>query len=305
MDLSVYFFFSISHTCRIIAVFHFRTISVDYEQLEALTKQCGGDSPDEATGFSQFPGATNQFVVNIGRYVANLEQTNGILPEFVVRAEHGTLAHLECRMQDLSTILSGRDALKVGYTCLPQENCYSPVDTSSKDGVTLQQKGLKPRCIESGEADQYAAHAHMMRLIGCNVEEKESQTFNGIDVAIAPQIIIHPDVALFASDYSKLFPYPERIKISSRSSLVVSGSQVTIESLTLDGALVVKGNDISEEQFIENKVVKNDGWVVVADEDSIIDNVDKRGYRIEKKETETICFEESLLDTMTRLSTCG
>lgn len=227
------------------------------------------------------------------------------MPEFVVKAEQGTLAHLECRMQDISTVLSGRDALKVGYTCVASEYCFSPVDTDAQAGSTLQEMGTMPRCIESGEADQYAAHCKMMRSIGCEIDEMEPQTFNGVTVSVAPQIIIKPDAACFPSDYKALFPNPEKIKISARSSLVVSGPGVIIDSLDLDGALVVQGNEGVVEEVIKNKVVKNEGWSIVADEDSVVENVAKRGYRLEKKDTETVVFSETFLDTMERLATCG
>jgi UDP-sugar pyrophosphorylase len=282
-----------------------RTISVDYEQFDPLLRAHGytnGDEADEATGYSPFPGSTNhQFVFNLKRYLA----IKGTVPEFVVKAKDGASAHLECRMQDISSILTGRDALKVGYTCVPTEHCFSPVDTTAEDGAKLQQSGMIPRCAASGEADQYAVHAKLMRSIGCEVEMGETDTFNGVSASPAPQIIIKPDTACFPGDYSTLFPHPERIKISSRSSLVVSGPGVVIESLTLDGALVIEGNEKVEEQVVKNLVVKNDGWTIVKDDDCVVEDIAMRGYHLEKKETKKVVFSETILDKVARLSKCG
>jgi len=298
---------SYSHPyCLPFTTIFIRTISVDYEQLDSLLCRSGftnSHKKDEETDVSCFPGSTNQFVFKLDRYLASLKQTNGIMPEFVVNATDGILAHLECRMQDISTVLSGRDALKVGYTCVASEYCFSPVDTDAKGGSVLQQSGMMPRCIESGEADQYAAHCKMMRSIGCEIEIAEPQTFNGVTVSLGPQIIIKPDAACFLSDYSTLFPSPEKIKISARSSLVVSGPGVEIESLDLDGALVVKGKKGLDEQVITGKVIKNDGWSIISAGDSVIKSM--RGYYLEKNDTETVVFSESLMETVARFTACG
>lgn len=285
-----------------------RTICADYEEFDRLLRASGytyGDQKVETTGCSPFPASTNQFVFNLKRYLATLDHTNGIMPEFAVKAKDGTCAHLECRMQDISSVLSGRDALKVGYTCVRKEHCFSPVDTSADIGSIRQRTGLIPRCAASGEADYYAAHTKLMRSIGCDIEDSEMQTFRGVTVAVGPHVIIKPDTACFPSDYSTLFPYPEKIKITARSSLVVSGPGVVIESLDLDGALVIEGKEGVEEQVIKNLVVQNDGWTVVRDEDSVVEDVAMRGYRLAKKDTKTVVFSMTFLDTVTRLSACG
>jgi hypothetical protein len=282
---------------------------LDYNQLDPLLRKSGytfGDQKDEKTGFSSFPGSTNQFVFNLERYLDNLERTTGIMPEFVVKHKiNPDQAHLECRMQDFSTILSGRDALKVGYTCVPSDYCFSPVDTTAEDGSTMQRKGMMSRCIASGEANQYGAHCKMMRAIGCEVDDARPQTFHGVTVSLGPQIIIKPDAACFLSDYSSIFPNPEKIVISARSSLVISGPGVVIESLDLDGALVVEGKEGVEEQVVKNRVIKNLGWVVVKEEDSVDENIAMRGYRLEKKDTETVVFSETLMDVVANRFTCG
>ena len=282
---------------------------MDYDQLDPLLRSSGytfGDQKDEKTGFSSFPGSTNHFVFNLERYLDNLERTTGIMPEFVAKhADNPRQAHLECRMQDVSTILTGRDALKVGYTCVPSDCCFSPVDTSAKKGSTLQRKGMMPRCIASAEADQYAAHCKMIRAIGCEVDMARPLTFHGVTLSFGPQIIIKPDAACFLSDYASIFPNPEKIIISARSSLVISGPGVVIESLDLDGALVVEGKEGVEEQVVKNRVIKNLGWVIVEEEDSVDENITVRGYRMEKKDTETVCFSKTLMDVVANRFKCG
>jgi hypothetical protein len=78
-----------------------------------------------------------------------------------------------------------------------------------------------------------------------------------------------------------------------------------IESLTLDGALVIEGNEKVEEQVVKNLVVKNDGWTIVKDDDCVVEDIAMRGYHLEKKETKKVVFSETILDKVARLSKCG
>lgn len=81
------------------------------------------------------------------------------------------------------------------------------------------------------------------------------------------------------------------MKISATSSLVVSGSGVTIESLDLDGALVIECEE-GATGAIRNLVVKNKGWTKVADESSADETIKMRGYHLKKEETRTIVFKK-------------
>lgn len=260
-----------------------RTISIAPDQLNSLLQR-------SATDGSIFPGSTNQFVFNLEKYVASLEKTNGIVPEFAVTSNDGSLMHLECRMQDISSLLTGRNALKVGYTCVAREHSISSPDSN---------------CNEIAEANQYAAQRLVMRSLGCQIEDAEPLTVDGITVTLGPQIVIKPDAACLPSDMSAIFPNPEKVKISAQSSLVISGPGVVIESLELNGALVVQGKEDLEEQVIKGRKVENDGWSIVVDEDSITENMAMRGYTLEKNETETVVFHESLMETVARWTKCG
>lgn len=77
-------------------------------QLDALIKaslDSRGDSND-ASGVSPFPGNTNQLIFALDEYVATLEKTSGIVPEFVnpkyadvERTIFKSPTRLECMMQ--------------------------------------------------------------------------------------------------------------------------------------------------------------------------------------------------------------
>jgi hypothetical protein len=81
------------------------------------------------------------------------------------------------------------------------------------------------------------------------------------------------------------------IKISGNSSLVLSGSGLVVESLDLDGALVVECEE-GATGTIQNLSVKNSGWVKVSDDSNIDEVIQMRGYNMNKINTETIVFKK-------------
>lgn len=162
---------------------------------------------------------------------------------------------------------------------------------ATEDGVALQAKGTSPGTAASGEADQYGAIRKILRSIGCQVEDAKAETYRGISVVLGPAIVFKANFCACPGEYKAKFPSPSNVKISPRSSLVVQGSGVTIESLDLDGALVIDCED-GATGVIKNLVVKNAGWQRVADESSSNEVIAMRGYYLEKKETRNIVFKK-------------
>ncbi|CAJ1951410.1 unnamed protein product [Cylindrotheca closterium] len=264
-----------------------RTINVEYNQLDPLlrsTKKFQKGDVNDASGFSPFPGNINQLVFQMEGYSKVLERTKGIMPDFVnpkYKDESKTVfkkpTRLECMMQDFPTVMEGGET--AGFTQIGPELCFSPVKNSVPDGVNLQAKGTPAGTAATGEADQYAATRIMLRSIGCTVEDAEEVSFNGIKVIPGPSIVIKAKVACCPGELKSVFPSPEKIKISSRSTLVIGGTGVTIESLDLDGTLVVNKTG----KKIANMKVKNDGWVKVPVKDHDDEKIRMRGFVIEKK----------------------
>ena len=82
-------------------------INVEYNQLDPLLKakwEKGGDVSND-DGYSYFPGNTNTLIFKLKEYVENLNQTRGVIPEFVnpkysdeERVKFKAPTRLECMM---------------------------------------------------------------------------------------------------------------------------------------------------------------------------------------------------------------
>jgi len=278
-----------------------RTINVEYNPLNPLLRASGfpdGDVNDPKTGFSPFPGNINQLLFKLKPYAEALLRTNGAMPEFVnpkyadeAKSVFKKPTRLECMMQDFPTVLSGDAAKRVGFTSIAADLCFSPVKNATADGVKLQLKGTAPGVAATGEADQYGAIRKIMASIGCKVEDAPESTFDGIKVIAGPEIVLKPSFAVCPAEYTSRFPNPSKVIISGRSSLVIEGN-VTIESLTLDGALTIECED-GASGVISELSVKNKGWEKMEDiTDSSPEYIRIRGYKMKKIETRQIVFKK-------------
>lgn len=117
--------------------------------------------------------------------------------------------------------------------------------------------------------------------------------YSGIEVVSGPDLVLRPSFALCSTELKQKITNPAQVKISGRSSLVLKGEGLTIESLDLDGALIIEC-EAGATGVIRNLVVKNEGWVKVhvGDDGECSEVIKMRGYRMDKIETRTIVFKK-------------
>ena len=159
------------------------------------------------------------------------------------------------------------------------------------DGAALQAKGTAPGSAASGEADQYGAIRKIMKSIGCKVVEAQPQNYSGVSVVPGPSIVLKPNFVVCPAEYKEKFPNPSAIKISESSTLIVSGSGVVIESLDLDGALIINCEE-GAKGVIRDLVIRNKGYQKIADESNTNEIIRMRGYRIVKHEAQTVTIKK-------------
>ncbi|CAM9667000.1 unnamed protein product, partial [Heterosigma akashiwo] len=246
------------------------TVNVEYNQLEPLLKSTGhpeGDVADPETGYSPYPGNINQLVLQLGPYVDTLERTGGVLAEFVnpkyadaARTTFKKPARLECMMQDYPKALDS-DAV-VGFTTFPAWACFSPCKNCILEARAAVSKGLPADCAASAEANQYAVWRHALNLMGAHIAAPETSEVCNIPIQLGPMIVFDPSFVASFSDLKVMFPNPDAIHISSRSTLVVGpggGGRLTLESLDLDGALFLAPPARGRRAAVRGLRVRNDG----------------------------------------------
>ena len=266
------------------------TVNVEYNQLDPVlraTVNPNGDVNDPTTGLSPFPGNINQLIFKMSPYMRNLMSTSGVMAEFVnpkyadsSKTTFKKPTRLECMMQDYPKIL-GRNA-KVGFTSAPAWLCYSPCKNNAKDAADMARRGVPGGSAVTAEADQYNANAHLMRLLGCTVEMACESKWLGIPAHLGPAIVFDPSFAMFPGELKARIPRPHQVCIKAGSTLIVSGN-VRIESLRLDGALVLTcaGRGRLAVRVPPHVTVRNKGYKFVGagicceDEEAIT----MRGYR--------------------------
>jgi UDP-sugar pyrophosphorylase len=284
------------------------TVNVEYNQLDPLLRSTvspQGDVNDPRTGCSPFPGNINQLLFRLDPYVKVLNRTEGNMPEFVnPKYTDGTKnlfkkpTRLECMMQDYPKLLPS-DA-KVGFTRLPEWVCYSPVKNNPVDAAASVANGVPAASPFTAECDQYFVFAELLRRMGADIESAPAITVLGITGSPAPRIVIQPNTAVFAHEIAEKFPFPEHVKITANSTLIIEGD-VVIEHLYLSGSakmsaapgssIVVRAHQEYGGEGVVNqghvlRVLRAEdsagGKIPVVREDVELSEVDQmRGYQLE------------------------
>ncbi|KAK3237321.1 hypothetical protein CYMTET_52593, partial [Cymbomonas tetramitiformis] len=266
------------------------TLNVEYNQLDPLLRGTispdGGDMND-ATGFSPFPGNLNQLIIAMDTYVEQLDSSGGVIAEFVnpkyADSEKTTFkapTRLECMMQDFPKSLPA--GTPVGFTTMPVWAAYSPVKNSPKEGRGKVMGGTPAHSATSGELDIYAAHCKVLKLLDADIAEPLDAVFNGMTVPLHPRIVLSPKFATTFAEAEAKLAGKSAIHATQRSVLLLDGEDIVVESLKLDGALIVRAVP-GARVVIKGAEVTNDGWDWSAiDEDKEdVPEVDRiRGFQV-------------------------
>lgn len=277
--------------------------NVEYNQLEPLLLATGHpegdvDGPD---GYSPYPGNTNELIFSLSDYAAELRRTQGQVPEFInpkytddTRTKFKCPTRLECMMQDYPKGLDS--TASVGFTRYPLDFGYFPCKNDIQTAARLSAGGSPPHGAASAEAAVYRAYCSMLALSGVDVGEPLEYKWRGGSQQMGPAVALWPDFAPALCELQRKLPTPGAVRITSRSSLVVHGCDVRIDSLELDGALeirVVPGATLN----VLDLVVHNRGleFVALTDEEQAggaSESLRIRGYRLVEHEKRVISIDE-------------
>lgn len=271
------------------------TINVEYNQLDPLLRSTvnpEGDAADE-TGYSPYPGNINILAFALAPYLKNLDQSGGMIPEFVnpkyadsSKDSFKKPTRLECMMQDYPKLLSPE--AKVGFTSFPREFCFSAVKNNLVDAAAKSTASMPAESASSGEMDTYQVFRQKATLAGAKIEHAEKVDMAGISLTPGPKVVFANSFACTLSELKSKF---KNVSLSANSTLVIEGEGVDIDGLTLDGKLVIQA--INEAKvLIKNLKVSNQGDQIVPLKGDEPEYLKIRGYRIDEIECRRIEVSE-------------
>ena len=223
------------------------TNNVEYNQLDSLLREKynkEGDVPNK-DGISDFPGNINIIVFKLDTYIKALEETKGLIPEFVnpkytdeTRTKFKSPTRLECLMQDLPKLLKSGE--NVGFTSYERWFCFSACKNNLNDACNKLKKNQSPESAFSVEQDIFIFNRKIMEIIGkLEIEETEKPNevdIEGCQIKFGPKIIIYPDFAPTVTELKeKLMDMKNKIKMTNNSTLVLKKDVKIEEGINLNG----------------------------------------------------------------------
>jgi UDP-sugar pyrophosphorylase len=213
-----------------------------------------------------FPGNINVLVIRLASYVRILEESQGIIAEFVnpkyadaSKTAFKKPTRLETMMQDLPKLFG--EGKKVGVSVFDRRWSFSANKNNIIDAAARHADGGPPESAATAESDFYLYTA-------------------------GPKIILHPS---FAMSLAEVRDKTAGCTLAGEATLILDGPDIRIEGLTLTGrsALAVKacpGARVTVKGTFENEGFEQ---VLLTEDELSGDRVPEylriRGYRFEDR----------------------
>ena len=229
---------------RLVKDDHEMTLNIEYNQLDPLlraTLNPDGDVPGP-NGFSVFPGNINILVIRLASYVKVLEQSKGIIAEFVnpkyadeARSEFKKPARLETMMQDLPKLLGPEH--KVGVTVFHRAWCFSPNKNNVEEAANKHAAGSPPESAATAESDFYLAGRMKAGRAGMDLREEAPQTILGVPFVNGPRLILSP---AFAMTLAEVRGKISGGRVSGPSTLILDGPDIRLQDVCLEAGAALR-----------------------------------------------------------------
>ena len=244
------------------------TQNVEYNLVDPLLKDKYNGKGDIAneSGFCDFPGNLNVLVFKLEPYLKILEETQGLVPEFVnpkykdeSRTKFKSPTRLECLMQDVPKLIKHGET--VGYTYFDRWFCFSACK-NILDAIEKLKHNETGESAFTVERDIFKTNERILseicgKLTVIKTEPENEINIGGLTVKFGPKIIIYPSYAPTISELKeKMSKIKQGIKMTNNSILILKNDINIEEGIDLDGYLVV---DKDEKELV---VCKNKKRVV-------------------------------------------
>lgn len=279
------------------------TLNVEYNQLDPLlraTVSPDGDVPDK-NGFSIFPGNINVLILKLDTYKQVLNESGGIIAEFVnpkysdsTRSQFKKPTRLETMMQDLPKLFNADH--KVGVTIFDRKWCFSADKNNLSDAKAKHTAGGPPESASTAESDFYLANRKKLSIIGAHLRECPEELILGIPFIRGPKVILSPSCALNISDVKQKL---KNIELSDEATLIINGPDVFIDGLKMKGpsALIIDAVP-GAKVIIKNQTISNAGFELIKINQTELNHPDTpeyikiRGYRFDNKGAQFYRFDQ-------------
>ena len=242
------------------------TINVEYNQLERLlqnTNRGDGEQVD-ALDHASFPGNTNAFIIELSRYVEILEESKGIIAEFVnpkytdaTKTTFKKPTRLETMMQDLPKSFEPKD--KVGVSLFNRRWSFSANKNNPTEGTQKAQKGLPAETAASAEADFYWACREKLRYAGAEIAPSKTISELNIFFEKGPMVYLSPHFCLTLEEIKEKV---QTLVLAANSALCLDGKDIQIEKLTLaPGAALILRTAPGVKIEVDDCHVSNKGFL--------------------------------------------
>ena len=226
--------------------------NVEYNLVDPLLRDKYNGKGDIAndSGFCDFPGNLNVLVFKLRPYLNILEESKGLVPEFVnpkyadeTRNKFKSPTRLECLMQDVPKLIKNGE--KVGYTYFDRWFCFSACKNNLHDALEKLRKNETGESAFTVERDIFKTNERLMneicgKLEIINTEPENEVVIGGYKVKFGPKIIIYPSFAPTISELKyKLSQMRQGIKMTNNSTLILKNDINIEEGIDLDGYLIV------------------------------------------------------------------
>ena len=226
--------------------------NVEYNLVDPLLKDKYNGKGDIAneTGFCDFPGNLNVLVFKLEPYLKILQETKGLVPEFVnpkyadeSRNKFKSPTRLECLMQDVPKLIKHGEI--VGYTYFDRWFCFSACKNNLLDAIEKLKKNETGESAFTVERDIFKTNERILqeicgKLTVIKTEPENEITIGEISVKFGPKIIIYPSYAPTISELKlKMSKIKQGIKMTNNSILILKNDINIEEGIDLDGYLVV------------------------------------------------------------------
>ena len=225
--------------------------NVEYNLVDPLLKEKFNGKGDIAneSGFCDFPGNLNVLVFKLEPYLKILEETQGLVPEFVnpkyadeTRTKFKSPTRLECLMQDVPKLIKNGET--VGYTYFDRWFCFSACKNNLKDEIKKIKKNETGESAFTVERDIFKTNERILseicgKLEVVNTEPENELNIGGCTIKFGPKIIIYPSYAPTITELKeKLQKMKKGIRMTNNSTLILKNDINIEEGIDLDGYLV-------------------------------------------------------------------